>query len=580
MPAAAPSSEQIDAFFQMLEQAAPFPEAELAALAPPAVVEKWKSIGATQSAPWIWATVRELSLVSFLAPNARFTPLASFFAFSLSWMLLLRPGARRTPNLWLHHYLRLQALPNPAAKAALKERLQKLRDVSFRVGTGPLEGIGLKMYSDACCAAAGSFLAEGSQFLQWLQQELGLNKAIATQLWERMAWQRDVVNATRSFEMTHPFLGVLGAIHVEDVWHLFSQPDPLGARGRIGFAYTRPSMKRAREIHDANAELQNEKGTDKLEERIVNKFFAVYKARAIEHVGEGSFTHHLGYPFRNNDFPSTGGGQAETGFFDVFDAHAQQQEDAHLVQHEEAKKHGKLKGLHLRHALNWANAMNARGDVASDAWNTAIDLNALKAAQLIGDFSEKLADEMSNVARDAPAGGGGSVPGRGHAEKIRVTLSLSLSALRREIPVGQRAFTKALVIAMLKMQTIWLESTNLKAHSEIRDNLPAASNDEKLTAVWRCMALVKALQLGRAAMSTNPHGAKKMHLVKRSVIASDAHRQEFEAALNALGMEPGQYAAPTAEVADASRPQTAPALVRSAWASEAAQEAVTTLQQW
>eukprot|EP00959_Pyramimonas_sp_CCMP1952_P055511 1160103-Pyramimonas_sp.AAC.1 len=63
---------------------------------------------------------------------------------------------------------------------------------------------------------------------------------------------------------------------------------------------------------------------------------------------------------------------------------------------------------------------------------------------------------------------------------------------------------------MLRMQTIWLESTSLKAHGEIRDNLPAASTGEKLTAVWR-MALAKALQLGRAVMSTNPRGAKKMH---------------------------------------------------------------------
>ncbi|CAK0821270.1 unnamed protein product [Prorocentrum cordatum] len=511
-----PSSEQIDAFFQKLEQAAPFPEAELAALAPPAVVEEWKSIGATQSAPWIWATPRELCLVSFLTPNARFTPLASFFVFSLSWMFFLHPGASEA-RAATRTQLRLQALPNPAAMAALKERLQKLRDVS-----GSLEGIGLQMSSDACRAAAGSSLV----------------------LWERVARQRDVVNSTRSFDVTYPFLGVLGAIHVEDVWHLFPQPDPLGARGRIGHIYARPSMKRAREIRDASAELQNEKGTDKLEKRIVNKFFAVYKAHAIEHVGEGSFTYHLGYPFRNYDLPSADGGQAETGFFDMFDAHAQQQVDAHLVKHEEAKKHGKLKGKHLRHALNWANVTNALGDTAFDAWNTAIDLNAIKAAQLIGDFSEKFAEEMSNI------------------------------------PMDQRAFTKAFVIAMLKMQTIWLESTNLKAHSEIRDNLPAASNDEKLTAAWRCMALVKALQLGRAATSTNPHGAKKMHVVKRSALASDAHRQEFEAALNALGMEPGQHAAPTAEVADASRPQTAPALARSAWTSEAAQEAVTTLQQW
>ncbi|OLQ10741.1 hypothetical protein AK812_SmicGene5514 [Symbiodinium microadriaticum] len=69
------------------------------------------------------------------------------------------------------------------------------------LGTGSLEGVGLRMSADPSCTSAAGFLVEGTQFLGWLQQELGINKAIGTQLWERMSWQRDVINSQRAFEM-------------------------------------------------------------------------------------------------------------------------------------------------------------------------------------------------------------------------------------------------------------------------------------------------------------------------------------------------------------------------------------------
>lgn len=111
-----------------------------------------------------------------------------------------------------------QAMPRPAGQAALKARLKKLHEISFRLGTGSLEGIGLRMASFPGWTAASGFLVEGTQFLQWLQAEFGINKVIATQLWERMSWQRDMVNGQRSFSMAYPFLGVCGALHLEDLW--------------------------------------------------------------------------------------------------------------------------------------------------------------------------------------------------------------------------------------------------------------------------------------------------------------------------------------------------------------------------
>ena len=78
-----------------------------------------------------------------------------------------------------------------------------------------------------------------------------------------------VVCSQRSFEIVYPFLGVLGALHVEDLWSIFAQPDPLGLRGRLQIFYSRPVMKRARDIEAVNIDLGNEKGIDGLEKRLV-----------------------------------------------------------------------------------------------------------------------------------------------------------------------------------------------------------------------------------------------------------------------------------------------------------------------
>ena len=222
-PPAPPTGEKVDEFFQLLEQQVPFPAAELEQLIPAALLQHWKDLGATQSVAWPWVMLCELCLVSFLTPNARFLPLPSFAVYSLTWTFFLHPGSCHTSNLLrLYHNdlhgledkanedrramrarLRQHAMPGAQGQAALKGRLKTLQDITFRLGTGSLEGIGLRIASFVGWTAASGYLVEGTQFLQWLQAEFGVNKAIATQLWERMSWQRDVINLQRSFSMAY-----------------------------------------------------------------------------------------------------------------------------------------------------------------------------------------------------------------------------------------------------------------------------------------------------------------------------------------------------------------------------------------
>ena len=332
-------------------------------------------------------------------------------------------------------------MPGAAGQAALKARLKKLHDISFRLGTGSLEGIGLRMASFPGWTAASGFLVEGTQFLQWLQAEFGINKAIATQLWERMSWQRDVVNGQRSFSMACPFLGVCGALHLEDLWALYTQADPLGLRGRLCLFYTRPVMKRAREIEAANEQLGNHRGSNALERLLVEKFYPMYQAHAVEHRGDEAFVEHLGYVFINYSFSPADDNAAMKLFMQNFDTHVQLQEENYLVQHEDSKSHGKLKGKHLRHALNWHNLINAHAGTQFDAWPTCLSVEALQAAELIGRHCEKVAAKINIFAASLKNTTHERPPQPPPAEAARQRTHGALISELRTLQVGQLRYT-------------------------------------------------------------------------------------------------------------------------------------------
>ena len=100
------------------------------------------------------------------------------------------------------------------------------------------------------------------------------------------------------FKLHIIFFGVLGALHVDDIWNIFAQRDPLGLRGRICLFYTRQTMKKARKIHAANDSLGNYAYADTPEAKLVDRYYAVYQAHALEHAGRSCFTFHLNDPFR------------------------------------------------------------------------------------------------------------------------------------------------------------------------------------------------------------------------------------------------------------------------------------------
>ena len=582
-----PSGEAVDEFFQTLEARAPFPEAALAALLPEGLLAEWQNIAATQSVPWPWVMMSELALASFLTPNARFQPIASFNVYSLTWTFFLHPGSCHTSNLLrLYHntlygverkaneelrakrtVLRQQAAPDAAAQAEIKARLRKLADVNMCLGTGSLEGIGLRMSGCEGRTSAAGFLVEGTQFLQWLSAEFGVKKAIATQLWERMAWQRDVINNLRSFSMPYPFLGVCGALHLEDVWPLYSVADPLGLRGRLCFVYSRPAMKRARDIMAANDALGNSRGSNALEDRLVERFFHVYKAHALEHQNEARFSHHLGYPFLNYAFSPQDDNKAEKLFIRHFDTQAHLQEENYLVRHEVSKRHGKLKGKHLRLALNWHNVLLSFEGVLPSDWTTELSAHALQAAELIGKHNEAVSDLLADFVARAkaqkadPASGPGADSGsRTLAARVGRLRGLPFQDFLNDAPPDIKQHLIGFAASVLQMRTTWLDATLLKAHSYVRDAFPEAP-DQRLPLVWRVLILLEKLQLLSCGLTINPSGPRRLLAVKRPSTDEALENENVVGLLrDTFHVEPSAYFGPATAAAAAERPTNAPGL--------------------
>ena len=192
------------------------------------------------------------------------------------------------------------------------------------------------------------------------------------------------------------------------------------------------------------------------------------------------------------------------------------------MNHSESKRQGKLKGKHLRLALNWANAMQARSNREPADWVFAIDKNALQAAYLIGSYTENIQEfftkfvgasqSSTDLQPDRPgveAEPAEANAGRTHSAKIDHLLTRDIGQLLSEVDADHRAFIKSFIKSIMTMRTVWIDSTSLRQHSTIRDNMNGKSTDEQLMICWRCMSLIAAIGFGHASRSSNTSGAKK-----------------------------------------------------------------------
>ena len=133
--------------------------------------------------------------------------------------------------------------------------------------------------------------------------------------------------------------------------------------------------------------------------------------------------------------------------------------------------------------------------------------------------------------------------------------------------------------ALLQMMTVWFDSTCLRSHSVLRDEIPDDA-EERLSLVWRTLTLLEKLQLVACGLSTNPNGAKKLFAITGPLQADTNWHQPMLSLLGTLQVPEAKYKAPSQQEVDAERPPSAPTLVFQPLDVKAASTHLELLKQW
>ena len=297
--------------------------------------------------------------------------------------------------------------------------------------------------------------------------------------------------------------------------------------------------------------------------RLVDRYYKVYKAHALEHLENNKIILHLGYPFVNYDFADA---DADGLFKESFDEHVQLQEEYYLVDHEKSKYHGNLKGKHLRLALNFQNILNAFvPDMTVEGWNRKISSTSLRAALLVGTCQDAVSNFFTNFAKvrlqssiDLQNQTPRALPSPGKSGATRSTsygggsfqsrfdnvFSMSAQDFFETTAEPIRVIARAFALKILAMRTVWLDSTKLRSHIFLRDAEPQneAQRDE---VVVHSMVLLKHLQFGFYGLSTNTSGRKHLYFYKRERPVLQPDLAMFLEVLKSVNMDNTEFYAPT-----------------------------------
>ena len=311
--------------------------------------------------------------------------------------------------------------------------------------------------------------------------------------------------------------------------------------------------------------------------RLVDRYFMVFKAHAVEHLGGDKIILHLGYPFVNYDFTDT---NASLQFKESFNEHVQLQEEHYLVDHERSKYHGKLKGKHLRLALNFQNVMNAfTAGMTVKEWDRNVSSKCLQAAMLVGSYQDavtkafaKFAKERSQSSVDPLNGAFQRVPrpemsstskstshnGNSFLARFESVLNMDAQDFFATTPEPIRVIVRSFALKILAMRVAWLDSTKLRSQAFLRDFEPKNEGIREQVVV-HAMVFLKHLQFGFYGLSSNTAGKKKLFFYKRQKPMLLADSLVFDSTLALLNMDRDMFFAPAESVLkEQSNDQTSP----------------------
>ena len=296
---------------------------------------------------------------------------------------------------------------------------------------------------------------------------------------------------------------------------LFLDSDPLGLRGRLSFFYSRPAFNTAAEVRAANNELN---AHAHLADDLATFFWPCHTTHDPVWAGQERFVSIKAYPFRLYQLSP----DAQACFDEHFDLHVAKQKEAHLVDQEKAKFHGKAKTKHIRLAFALHLFEQTRLGHTSENWSAVLDKKHLVVALQLGDYLDSVAAAMqrffATVMTDTnlPA----APPGKSRLS-VRDQLAAVLDgdwAVFAGIDDSYKILFWKLAQEILRLDAVWIVNTALTSLQSVAALLGSVP-DGGATVLLRVANLLQHLQLVVVVKGNNTHGTPLFYIVKRHLLA-------------------------------------------------------------
>ena len=325
-----------------------------------------------------------------------------------------------------------------------------------------------------------------------------------TQLTDRLVWDKVTVKDRTTVMVDAPFLGICGAVHMQELMNALGESDPLGLRDRLLIMYERPRFVRSAQLQEACEKIPG----STLHGYLANVFWKLHVLHHPEH-SPAKMEDDLNYKWLHYTF----GDEAAQLFWGHFDEQASEQELNYRVDQQAAKKAGKGKTKHFRLALPIHNLVQAFQDTPLQDWNFQVSLAATKASALFCKYMDDVFASL-DLLRKA-----GKIPAEPNPEALpqkTVKAKSNLESFLREVLGASMENTLPMpdmhIIRQMATAVCVSQKAPVMRHSDVHHlkavialNLSAERLNQNSPRAFRLLHL---LGLGQATLSTNASGTK------------------------------------------------------------------------
>lgn len=342
----APTEEEMLQAFRMSPQD---PPVESARGHVPAIMQAIEPLAASLSVRWPAVLLAVLVATAALSPEDTLEIAPSVKVRSVIWVLMLHPGATNSSGVTgciADALQRICARDFDEAKVKADRELQRAAAAAAEpdtqqgapetkepprrqiiAGGGSLAGTGLEMSQEKNRGAALVVEPEVDHVIQWFTNEVSVDSSAPGKLWDGRAWHRAVLDKARAFTILNPWLSILCAGHVPEVFKA-TVKDAFGLRQRLTVCFPFPTFDNIRKVREVCMSLPVSSHTP--EDYLAGLLYPVFKNSLAR----------KGICLK----PSSDDG-ADKEVDKKFDTHVELQKESFLKphQHEQSKKHGKLR---------------------------------------------------------------------------------------------------------------------------------------------------------------------------------------------------------------------------------------------